>query len=152
MNVQFDQLTGDPLPQSTVQKPAVAADKAVEPVDLTAMESMTKEELIGLVKRVCDTRWGEVALMTKQQRAEAGRLKLWHAGLTEKEVYKALPMLKEAFDRDEGKAAQSIAMTVKTSPLDEMSDDRLLRLERELARLTGQEAIVISPSPKRLED
>jgi hypothetical protein len=119
--------------------------------EIARLENMPVDELRGVLQRICNARWGDIALMSKQQRAEAGRLKLWHAGLTEKEVYKALPILKEAFDRDEGRASQNVNMNVESTSLSKLSDDRLLRLERELSRVTGQEAMVILPMPEKLE-
>lgn len=85
------------------------------PIDagsLARIGDMSKDELRALLQTICNARWGEVALMTKQERAEAGRLKLWHGGLTEAEMDKALPLLREALDRDEGKALQKSASVV----------------------------------------
>lgn len=62
------------------------------------------------------------------------------------------PVIKELMDRTDGKPAQSIAMTVEARGIDKLSDDRLLALERELARITGQEALVIPPMPKKLSE
>ncbi len=60
--------------------------------------------------------------------------------------------IRELIDRIEGKAPQSIAMTVEDKGIAKLSDERLLRLERELARMTGQDAIVIAPLPSKLTD
>jgi hypothetical protein len=61
-----------------------------------------------------------------------------------------VPAIKELLDRVDGKAAQSIAMTVEDKGLGKLSTERLLRLEAELARITGVEAMVIAPMPQKL--
>lgn len=120
--------------------------------DMATLDSMSHADLLLLCRRVCAARWGEVALMSVEERFEAAKLKLWHGGLTEKEVFKALPALREVMDREKGKPSQSIAMTVEDKGLGKLSDERLLRLERELARITGEDALVIAPIPSRLGD
>lgn len=119
--------------------------------DLSRLDDMTVEELRGLVRRVSGAIWG-IALQTPEEIAEAMKLKLAAGGLTEKDMFKALPLMREWFDRQIGKASQSIAMTVEDKGLGKLSDERLLRLESTLARMTGEQAIVIAPEPKRLED
>lgn len=59
---------------------------------------------------------------------------------------------KELIDRDEGKPAQTVAMSVETKGIDKLTTDRLLALERHLAELTGVNALVIPPPPKKLVD
>lgn len=120
--------------------------------DLSYLDDMSHGDLISLCRRVCAARWGEVALLSVDERFEAAKLKLWHGGLTEKEIGRALPILREAMDREKGKPAQSIAMTVEDKGLGKLSDDRLMRLERELARMTGEDALVVAPMPGKLGD
>ena len=55
--------------------------------------------------------------------------------------------IRELSDRLDGKAPQSIAMTVKTDPAASLSDDQLAAL---LAMLP--EPMIIPPMPKRIED
>lgn len=122
------------------------------PIDndtLDQLEAMSKGELISLIQRVSGAMWG-VGLKTKEQIAEAFKLKLAIGGMAEMDMFKALPVMREWFDREMGKAAQSIAMTVENKGLSTLSDERLLRLERELARQSGQDAILIPPEPKKL--
>lgn len=121
------------------------------PFDAGKLEGMTKEELIALLKRIAGAFLG-CAVMTDDEAYEAACLKLLHGGLSERDVWKALPTLKEWMDRRRGKPAQSIAMTVENKGISTLSDEKLLRLEAELARLTGQDAVLIAPMPKRLED
>ncbi len=116
---------------------------------LDQLHRMDKEALISLIQRVSGAMWG-VGLKTKEDIAEAFKLKLAIGGMTEKDMFKALPIMREWFDRELGKAAQSIAMTVEDKGLGKLSDQRLLRLEKELSRMTGQEAIVIPPEPQKL--
>lgn len=58
-----------------------------------------------------------------------------------------VPALKELMDRIDGKAAQSIAMTVKDVGLDKVSTDKLIRLAAML-----DDPIVILPIPSKLLD
>lgn len=120
--------------------------------DLSQLDDMSHGELVSLCRRICAARWGEVALMSVEERFEAAKLKLWHGGLTEKEIMKALPALREVMDREKGKPAQSIAMTVEDKGIGKLSDERLLRLERELARMTGEDALVLPAMPGKLGD
>lgn len=55
-------------------------------------------------------------------------------------------------DRIDGKPAQSIAMKVEDTGLAALTTGRLLALERNLARLTGTDALVIPPMPKKLSE
>lgn len=120
------------------------------PKELSKLDDMGAEELRALVRRISGARWGEIGLMSVDELLEAAKLKLWHGGLTETQIFRALPVLREVMDREVGKPSQSIAMTVEDKGLGKLSDERLLRLERELSRMTGSEALVIAPMPERL--
>ncbi len=127
---------------------------------LNTLLDMPRIELESLLKRVMLACWGDTgltgqhalktALMSDDDIAEAAKLRFATAGLNTKEMFKALPLLREWFDRAKGKPAQSIAMTVEDKGITKLSDERLLNLERNLARMTGQEAIVIAPAPTRI--
>lgn len=56
--------------------------------------------------------------------------------------------IRELIDRIEGKAPQSIAMTVKADPVSKLTDDQLAAL---LANLPNN-PMVIPPMPKKIED
>lgn len=131
------------------ETPAPAPEHAP---DLSGLDTMSHGELLLLCRRVCGARWGEVALMSVEDRFEAAKLKLWHGGLSEKEIFKALPALREVMDREKGKPSQSIAMTVEDKGITKLSDERLLRLERELSRITGEDAVIIAPMPSKLSE
>lgn len=150
--------TPDPFKNFTPRQNPVnqAVSAATEPAPINdatiaLLEVLPKEELIALIKRVAGAMWG-VGMMRKEEIAEAFKLKLAISGIGEKDMFKALPIMREWFDRELGKASQSIAMTVEDKGLGKLSDTRLLRLERELSRMTGEEAIIISPEPKKLEE
>lgn len=64
----------------------------------------------------------------------------------------AIRAVNAVLDRLDGRPSQSVAMTVEDKGISKLSTDRLLALERELARLTGQDAIVIAPMPSKLVD
>ena len=129
-------------PQTTPTEP--------EPIDLAAIDQLDATALRALIRRVSGAMWG-IGLKTREEIADAFKLKLAIGGMSEKDMFKALPIMREWFDRELGKAAQSIAMTVEDKGITKLSDDRLLRLERELARMTGQDAIIIAPAPKKLD-
>lgn len=134
----------------------------VPALDLTRLGEMGRDELLRMFKLIYNAAWGKrgltgaalinVALNTPDEVAEAFKLKLAAGGLNEDDMFKALPIMREWFDRSLGKAAQSIKMTVEDKGLGKLSDTRLLRLESELARITGSEAIIIMPEPKKLEE
>ncbi len=140
----------DPFKNYTMKKaiaPALAnAPKEIDAETLASIEQMDATALRALIQRVSGAMWG-VGIKTPQEIAEAFKLKLAIAGMAEKDMFKALPIMREWFDREMGKAAQSIAMTVENKGISKLSDEKLLRLEQELARMTGQEAIVIAPLP-----
>lgn len=118
--------------------------------DLAKLDLMTKNQLVALIKRCASAIW-KYALMDEDESYEAVCLKLLSMGLSEEQSYKALPPLKEWMDRRKGKPKQSIEMAVENKGLGKLETDRLLALERELARLTGQDALVIAPMPERIE-
>lgn len=126
-------------------------DSQVELLDTAILANLDKDALIALIQRIGAARWGEVAGMDDNAIESAFRLKLAHGGLTQADMFKALPVMKEWFDRTLGKAPQSIAMKLEVNPLGKMQTDRLLVLERELAKLTGQEALVIAPEPIKVD-
>lgn len=128
----------------------VAPSNAITDDVLANLSNMPQEALISLIQRVSGAMWG-IGLKTKEDIAEAFKLKLAISGMAEKDMFKALPIMREWFDRELGKASQSIAMTVEDKGLGKLSDERLLRLERELARMTGEDAVIIPPEPKKLD-
>ena len=126
------------------------AEKPQEALDLSRLDGMTRDELIALV-RLCNADRVAVAVMSPEEIVSAFKLKLAVGGITEKDMFKALPLMREWFDRQLGKAPQSVSMTVESKGIDKLSDERLLRLEKELARMTGEDAVIIPPEPKKLD-
>ncbi len=126
---------GEPISQETLDK----------------LETFSKPELIQLIRKVSGAVWG-IGIMNDDEAFECVRLKLLHTGLTSESANSSLSVLREWSDRTKGKPAQSIQMKVEDVGLTKLSDDRLLRLERELARQTGMDAILISPEPKKLSE
>lgn len=129
------------------QIPAISNTEAQESVDLTRLDEMSREELVALVKTICGARWGEVAGMTEDEIADSMKLKLAHGGLTQTDIWKALPAMKEWFDRAKGKAPQSIAMKIEDNTLTKVATERLLRLASML-----DDPIVIAPMPQKNEN
>jgi hypothetical protein len=113
---------------------------------LVRLESLHKHDLIALIKRVSGAIWG-IGCKTDEEIDAAMRLKLAHSGLSEDQVHKYLPAVKEYYDRTKGKPAQSIQMTVKDEGLNKLATDKLLRLAAML-----DEPVVISPMPGKLDD
>jgi len=126
---------GEPITQETLNK----------------LETFSKPQLIALIKKVSGSIWG-VGIMSDDEAYEAVRLKLLHTGLTSESANSSLNVLKEWTDRTKGKAAQSISMKVEIDPIQKMSTERLLKLEQSLAKITGQDALVIPPMPEKLGD
>lgn len=122
-----------------------------ESPDLSCLDDMGREELIALVRR-CAGAFCGYALLNDEEAIAAIRLKCLSAGLSQKDIWKALPPLKEWMDRTKGKAPQSIAMTVEDRGVSKLTTEKLLQLERELARLTGEDSIIVRPMPEKLED
>ena len=123
-----------------------AAQTPIDEVTLAKLDTMSQAELVQLIRRVSGAMWG-IGLLSPTELAAAFKLKLAIGGLSEKDMFKALPIMREWFDRELGKAPQSIAMTVKDDGLGKMATDRLLRLAAML-----DEPVLISPEPKRLSD
>lgn len=118
---------------------------------LAKLDDFSKSDLIKLIKKVGGAIWG-VGIMSDDEAFEAVRLKLLHTGLTSESANSSLNVLKEWVDRTKGKAPQSIAMKIDVDPLSKLSADRLLKLEQSLAKMTGQDAIIIPPMPELLPD
>ena len=124
---------------------AQTSEKLTNEVDsLDRLHSMTKDELIALI---CQIKGIGYALMTEDEQYEAVCNKFLVGGMSEKEIWKALPPLKEWLDRRKGKAAQSISLDVKDTRMDKMPIDRLLRLAAML-----DEPVIIAPMPDKLDD
>lgn len=95
---------------------------------LATLESMPHAELIALVRRVSGATGAlQAALMTKEEVAEAMKIKLAAQGLNERDMYKALPIMKEWFDREQGKATQRIEQKItKTTLAANLTNDQLM--------------------------
>jgi len=121
MKDQFDPLTGDILPRTTApQTPALSPDTSPTEREIALLATLPDGELKDICKRVLNARWGEVAMMTRQERLEAGNLRLWHKGLTGDDVNKWLPALREGFDREVGKSVTPIAQKIDTNVIHRM--------------------------------
>lgn len=90
----------------------------ISEAELASLDAMTKDELITLIKRVSGAMWG-IGLKTPQEIAEAFKLKLAISGLTERDISKALPAMREWFDREMGKPLQQTqsSVTIGYEPL-----------------------------------
>ena len=147
MTDEYDPLTGELLPRGMAVN---AAPMPSSTPDLSQIDSMDVEALRNLIRKVAGAIWG-YAMMDDQQKAEAARLKLYNMGMSASEVHKVVPALDKWFDRTQGKAPQSIAMTVEDKGIGKLTTDRLLRLEAALARITGCDAVIVQPMPKKLD-
>jgi hypothetical protein len=122
MTLEVDPLTGEPIPQSSVV--AASNEQQSEPpldddIDITDPAELRKFTRIELL-RIC-----------RKNKGSLGNV----------------PALRELMDRCEGKAPQSVAMTIKQDPASSLSDDQLAAL---LALLPNP--VVIPPMPKKIED
>ena len=129
-----------------IEQNSIKTETALTASELSRLDAMTPDELKTLVRRLL-CQCGAVALMTEEETAQAILDRCANEAVKGSNW---LPAAREWFDRKKGKAAQSIAMTVEDKGIGKLSDDRLLVLERELARITGQEAIILPPVPVKL--
>ena len=109
--------------------------------DIERLQALTKSQLIALM-----TKLGGIigyALKSEEEIDEAMMLKLAYSGLTENQVHKYLPAIREYYDRRKGKPAQSISMDVKDTRMDKLPIDKLLRLAGML-----DEPVVVLPPPE----
>lgn len=130
-----------------MQKPdssPIASANEISPADLARLDTLTREELLELIRKAAGAIWG-YALMDDAQKAEAARLKLYNLGMSATEVHKVVPALDHWFDRTQGKAPQSVAMTVEDKGLSRIDTDRLIRLAGML-----DDPVIIAPLPSNL--
>ena len=137
----------EPPPMKPVKQrePVESGKGSIPPSDLARMDVMSREELLGLIKRVAGAIWG-YALKDDTEKAEAARLKLYNLGMSSEEVHKVVPALDKWFDRTQGKAPQAVEMTVKKSPVERLSDEEFIHY---LALLPNP--VVIPPMPGKDE-
>jgi hypothetical protein len=112
MASQIDDKTGERrvLTPNTAQSPCYDITAS----DLARLDGMTRDELIALVRRVGGARWAEIMMMDRKQQAIAMRDRLAHIALTG-EIRDALTAIDKFLDREEGKATQPVAMSMKGS-------------------------------------
>jgi len=142
MAIEIDKTTGE---RRSVATNAADTQTALTPSDLSHLESMTQPELVALIRRVSGAMWG-IGMMTPDDIASAMKLKLAHAGLTEKEMHKALPAMDRWFDREIGKPKQTISADVTQTFSLKADQDLLDRIKREM--LMGGKVIDVSPLPQ----
>lgn len=65
MSMEFDPLTGDPMPTGTAQKAATPKNNGNSP-DLSALDTLTRDELIALIRKVCAAGWGYAGLSGRE--------------------------------------------------------------------------------------
>ncbi len=82
---------------------------AVESDDLSRLDSLSREELIALVRRLDGA---AIGMMTKEEVAEAMLFKLAHTALTSRDTKDTLAAIREWLDRSEGKPMQRQQMLV----------------------------------------
>lgn len=124
------ELIGIPIENMLAQANARVLQEK-EDVSIERLQRMSRNELMALIQRISGARWGEVALMNRQERLEAGNLRLWHAGLTGTDVSKWLPALREVLDRELGKSVTPIAAQVLVKDEQENPPD-IKQLAREI--------------------
>lgn len=105
--MQYDPLTGDPLPNSQRMGNSMPQMAAAGCGDLTALDSMTRQQLVALIKRIGGAMWG-VVLMTDEQRAEAMLDRMAIIALTSADQKAASESMREWLDRKLGRSVQRI--------------------------------------------
>ena len=109
----WDELYGDKATQDL---------KPVQPIDLSALEGMSRTDLEALCARLL-CQCGAVALMTDEQAARAIMDRMIQSALTTQEKREAREAGKEALNRIQGTAIQRTAMMVKTDSGNDDDDD-----------------------------
>lgn len=99
--------------------------------DIEALETLSKPQLINLIKKVSGAVWG-IALKTDEEAYEAVRLKMLNSGLSEENIGKSLPALKEWLDRTKGKPIQRI---------DQKIDQRIVRADEKPTEMTNEQLL-----------
>jgi hypothetical protein len=127
----------------------IAPSATITEAQLAQLDAMTPEQLKTLV-RACNADRISYAIMTDDERKLALRVKLMTLAMLAKDDKVALNAISQLLDRIEGKPTQAVDVTVEDKGLGKLSTDRLLRLESELARITGSEALIIAPEPSLL--
>lgn len=148
---------GEAVREANSEAIVVKHSDPISPAELTTLHEMTKEALIGLIEKVYMAGWGygnltgkqllEMALKTKSEAYEALKLTALTLATNASDWREFHALASFWSDREQGKAMQAIDVTVKHDALDQMSDARLLKLETELARLNGIDALLIEPLP-----
>ena len=119
MTDEYDPLTGELLPKSST-KPLEANTTDLPEIDITDQSALKTLAMQALVE-IVQTAPRNVSLVSA---------------------------IRELIDRIEGKAPQSIAMTVKQDPVSKLSDDQLAAL---LANLPDN-PMIIPPLPTKTEN
>lgn len=140
----FKNFTPRPNPPKQAQ-PTASADNPLVGLSGAEMDlkidSMTRDQLIAELKKHAAPI--DLEDITALKRLARGKL----VKIIQKspETLALVPALRELVDRIDGKAPQSIAMTVKDEGLSKVATDRLIRLAAML-----DEPLVIPPEPLKL--
>lgn len=115
---------------------------------LAHLDTMDANALRKLIQRVSGAMWG-VGLKTREQVAEAFKLKLAISGMAEKDMFKALPIMREWFDREIGKATQhttldarvlaQVTHTERIVEADKEAEAMLLAISQRMATTSSNE-------------
>lgn len=111
----------------------------IPPSTLAALEGMTRDELMGLIRIALADQIGYLTL-TKDERREAMKLRVYSIAMRSKEDSAALKAANDWLDREDGKPTQRIEqknLNVNVSAAREMTTEQLM------ARLgmAGQDAL-----------
>lgn len=128
------------------------SDRLTE-AQLARMDAMSHEELKTLVRASCALQgFIKLALLTEEEAYKAIMLESLHRALNEEETRDFVAGSTQWLERKRGKVAQTVDMTLEDKRLERLPTDRLMRLEAELARLSGCDALIIAPEPQKLGD
>lgn len=106
---------------------------------LAGVDSMPKDELIALIKRVAGAMWG-YALLSSEQKREALRLKIYSIAMQSSQDAVTLKAANDWLDREEGKPVQRVVQDTTLS-FDLKANGALLT--RMAERLGSKQQIVI---------
>ena len=100
------------------------------------LHTFSKEQLLDIIKRVGGAMWA-IGAKTDDEIAEAMRLKMAMGGLNEPQIHKALPAMREWFDRTKGKPTQSVDLTQRIGVVQLVMESVKVNAEQLIAASQG---------------
>jgi len=113
--MEFDPLTGDPLPKSAPEfiLDAKKQNGRISDLELSQLDSLPKEALISLIQRISAARWGEILLLSPEATYQAIIDKSAYMALTTDDVNAFVKASTQYMERTKGKVADRVEQTTQ---------------------------------------